>query len=71
VLGTFTRTPTPAGKLDAAVTSVAVMNGPQDELFDWDAVEWRACEQQVSQVSRMDSRSPPTTAMADGDGNRP
>ena len=30
--------------------SVAAVNGPQDELFDWDAVDWRACEQHVRRL---------------------
>lgn len=40
----------PTDKLDAAVTSVAVVNGPEDELFDWDAVNWRAHEQHVRRL---------------------
>ena len=43
----------PAGKLGAAATAVAVVNGPQDELFDWDAVDWRACERQVQRPVAM------------------
>ena len=40
----------PADKLGAAATSVVVVNGPQDELFDWDAVDWRAQEQNVRRL---------------------
>jgi hypothetical protein len=40
----------PADKLGAAVTSVAVVNGPQDEPLEWDAVDWRACERQVQRL---------------------
>jgi RNA-directed DNA polymerase len=46
----MTTTREPADKLDAAVTSVAVVNGPQDELFDWDAVDWRVQEQHVRRL---------------------
>src|SRR5271167_3424512 len=37
-------TPEPKDKLDA---TLSVMNGPEDEVLDWDAVDWRACEKQV------------------------
>jgi RNA-directed DNA polymerase len=40
----------PAGKLGVAVTSVAVVNGPQGEPLDWDAVDWRACERRVQRL---------------------
>ena len=40
----------PADKLDAAVISVAVVNGPQDEPLEWDAVDWRACERRVQRL---------------------
>ena len=40
----------PADKLGAAVTSVAVVNGPQDEPRGWDAVDWRACERRVQRL---------------------
>jgi RNA-directed DNA polymerase len=40
----------PADKLGAAATSVVVVNGPQDELFDWDAVDWRAHEQNIRRL---------------------
>jgi RNA-directed DNA polymerase len=46
----MTTTREPADKLGAAVTLVAVVNGPQDELFDWDAVDWRAQEQNVRRL---------------------
>jgi RNA-directed DNA polymerase len=37
-------TPEPKDKLDA---TPSVANGPEDELLDWDAVDWRACEKRV------------------------
>jgi len=40
----------PPDKLGAAATSVAVVNGPEDELLDWDAVDWRAHEQNVRRL---------------------
>jgi RNA-directed DNA polymerase len=40
----------PADKLGAAATSVVVVNGPQDELLDWNAVDWRAHEQNVRRL---------------------
>jgi RNA-directed DNA polymerase len=38
----------PKGKLDAAPDGV--VNGPEDGLFDWDAVDWRVCEQTVRRL---------------------
>jgi len=40
----------PKGKLDVAGASVAAVNGPEGEPFDWDAVDWRACERQVQRL---------------------
>ena len=40
----------PTDKLGAAATSVAAVNGPEGELFDWDAVDWRVCEQNVRRL---------------------
>jgi len=37
-------TPEPKDKLDATLSGV---NGPEDEVLDWDAVDWRACEKRV------------------------
>ena len=38
-------TPEPKDKLDA--TTMFGANGPEDEVLDWDAVDWRACEKRV------------------------
>ena len=40
----------PKGKLGVAAAAVGAVNGPEDELFDWDAVDWRACERQVERL---------------------
>ncbi len=40
-------TPEPKDKLDA---TTAVANGPEGELLRWDAVDWRACEQNVRRL---------------------
>jgi RNA-directed DNA polymerase len=37
-------TPEPKDKLDA---TPSVVNGPEDEVLHWDAVDWRACEKRV------------------------
>ena len=42
--------PEPKDKLDAATASVSVVSGPEDVLFDWHAVDWRACEQNVRRL---------------------
>jgi RNA-directed DNA polymerase len=39
-------TPEPMGKLDAA----AAVNGPEGEVLDWDAVQWRAVEDGVRRL---------------------
>ena len=39
----------PKDKLDAA-SGRAVVNGPEDELLDWDAVDWRAGEENVRRL---------------------
>jgi RNA-directed DNA polymerase len=36
---------TPEGKLDTA--AVANVNGPSGEVLDWDAIGWRAVEDDV------------------------
>jgi RNA-directed DNA polymerase len=41
-------TPEPKDKLDAAATVAA--NGPEDAILDWDAVDWRACEESVRRL---------------------
>ncbi len=41
-------TPEPKDKLDAVPTVMA--NGPEDELLGWDAVDWRACEENVRRL---------------------
>jgi RNA-directed DNA polymerase len=40
----------PKGKLGIASAAVGAVNGPEDELFDWDAVDWRACERRVERL---------------------
>jgi RNA-directed DNA polymerase len=40
----------PKGKLGIAEAAVVAVNGPEDELFDWDAVDWRACERRVERL---------------------
>jgi RNA-directed DNA polymerase len=39
----------PKGKLDTAVASVVVVNGPEGVL-DWHAIDWRACEDHVRRL---------------------
>ncbi len=41
----MTEAPEPKDKLDA--TANAMVNGPEDETLDWDAIDWRACEENV------------------------
>src|SRR5664279_2305144 len=54
-------TPEPKGKLDTMATQttdgaqammavVAVVNGPEDELLDWHAVDWRVVEEDVRRL---------------------
>src|SRR5674476_1400825 len=54
-------TPEPKGKLDTMATQttggaqatmavVAVVNGPEDDLLDWHAVDWRAVEEDVRRL---------------------
>ena len=38
------------GMLDAAAPLGAVVNGPEDEVLDWDAVDWRAVEDDVRRL---------------------
>jgi len=46
----MTRAPEPKDKLDVVTTSVGVTNGPEDAIFDWRAVDWRACEESVRRL---------------------
>jgi RNA-directed DNA polymerase len=46
----MTMTPEPKEKLDAATTSVGVVNGPEDAIFDWCAVDWRTVEAGVRRL---------------------
>src|SRR6185295_8652014 len=39
----------PKDKLDTAVTSAVVVNGPEGVL-DWHAIDWRACEDHVRRL---------------------
>src|SRR6476661_11021626 len=50
-------TPEPKGKLDAMTTMqtamsvvVAVVNGPEDDHLDWDAIDWRTTEDDVRRL---------------------
>src|ERR1700723_3130746 len=46
--------PEPKGKLDAMLTDTkvgaVVVNGPEDVLPVWDAIDWRACEEEVRRL---------------------
>ena len=44
----MTETPEPKDKLDA--TTIVAANGPEDATLDWDAVDWRACEENVRRL---------------------
>jgi len=44
----MTEAPEPKGKLGA--TTTVVVNGPEDETLDWDATDWRACEENVRRL---------------------
>ena len=39
-------TPEPPDKLDAALA----VNGPEDTILDWHAIDWRACEESVRRL---------------------
>jgi len=47
-------TPEPKGKLDAMLTDTTVdavtVNGPEGMLPAWDAIDWRACEEEVRRL---------------------
>src|SRR2546421_5605428 len=61
----MTTRPEPMDKLDAAVTSVAVVNGPEDDALGWSAVRWRKVEDDVRRL-----RQRIFTAMQAGDLKR-
>ena len=54
----MTKTPEPKGTLDTMTTQtsgnaadgVEMVNGPEDELWDWHAVDWRAVEEDVRRL---------------------
>jgi RNA-directed DNA polymerase len=46
----MTEAPEPKDKLDAATAMVDVVNGPEDAILDWHAVDWRACEENVRRL---------------------
>ena len=44
----MTEAPEPTDKLGA--TTTVVVNGPEDETLNWDAIDWRACEENVRRL---------------------
>ena len=44
----MSETPEPKDKLDA--TALVAANGPEDVTLDWDAIDWRACEDSVRRL---------------------
>jgi RNA-directed DNA polymerase len=44
----MTEAPEPTDKLGAMAN--AMVNGPEDETLDWDAIDWRACEETVRRL---------------------
>src|SRR5262245_18635762 len=46
--------PEPKGKLGAVLTDTTVdavtVNGPEDVLLAWDAIDWQACEEEVRRL---------------------
>ncbi len=46
----MTEAPEPEDKLDAATTTVGVVNGPEDATLDWHQVDWRAVEASVRRL---------------------
>jgi RNA-directed DNA polymerase len=46
----MTEAPEPEDKLDAATTTVGVVNGPEDAPFDWRQVDWRRVEDDVRRL---------------------
>src|SRR3954452_16282755 len=43
-------TPEPMGMLDAAAPQGVVVNGPEGDVLDWDAVAWRVVEDDVRRL---------------------
>jgi RNA-directed DNA polymerase len=43
-------TPEPKDKLDAVATPVAVVNGPEDDIVDWAAIDWRVVDEHVRRL---------------------
>jgi RNA-directed DNA polymerase len=46
----MTTTPEPKDKLDAATTTVGVVNGPEDDMLGWRQVDWRQIEASVRRL---------------------
>src|SRR5215211_7632552 len=46
----MTEAPEPEDKLDAATTTVGVVNGPEDDMLGWRQVDWRAAEASVRRL---------------------
>jgi RNA-directed DNA polymerase len=46
----MTEAPELTDKLDAATTLVGAVNGPEDAIFDWRTVDWRAVEASVRRL---------------------
>jgi RNA-directed DNA polymerase len=44
----MTGAPEPTDKLGAMAN--AMVNGPEDETLAWDAIDWRACEENVRRL---------------------
>jgi len=46
----MSETPEPKDKLDATALVLVAANGPEDVTLDWDAIDWRACEDSVRRL---------------------
>ena len=46
----MTEAPEPKDKLDAATTTVGVVNGPEDDVLGWRQIDWRAAEASVRRL---------------------
>jgi RNA-directed DNA polymerase len=46
----MTEAPEPEDKLDAATTTVGVVNGPEDDMLGWRQVDWRQVEASVRRL---------------------
>jgi hypothetical protein len=55
-------TPEPKDKLDAATTTVVVVNGPEDDALGWRQVDWRAAEADVRRLRQRIFTAPPPRA---------